>query len=89
VICPDFMLLFNLIPGGVWGILRISHKEAERGRRMKRRSAGKKKLPIGIESFEEIRTEGFYYVVSPDCSVSSFRAFSMRRFRICSAIPTP
>ncbi len=29
---------------------------------MKRRSAGKKKLPIGIESFEEIRTEGFYYV---------------------------
>ena len=23
---------------------------------------GKKKLPIGIESFEEIRKEGFYYV---------------------------
>ena len=24
--------------------------------------AMKKKLPVGIESFEEIRTEGFYYV---------------------------
>ena len=23
---------------------------------------GKKKLPIGIENFEEIRTKGFYYV---------------------------
>lgn len=23
---------------------------------------GKKKLPIGIESFEEIRTAGFYYI---------------------------
>ena len=55
-------LFFGLLPADVWGILRISHKEAERGRRMKRRSAGKKKLPIGIESFEEIRTEGFYYV---------------------------
>ncbi len=24
--------------------------------------SGKKKLPVGIENFEKIRTEGFYYV---------------------------
>ncbi len=29
---------------------------------MERKSTRKKKLPIGIESFEDIRTEGFYYV---------------------------
>ena len=33
---------------------------AERGQNMSEMI--RKKLPIGIESFEEIRTEGFYYI---------------------------
>jgi len=37
--------------------LRYRDKECE-----KEMNAGKQKLPIGIENFEEIRTEGFYYV---------------------------
>ena len=40
-----------------------------------------KKLPMGIESFEEIRKDGFYYAcflkllffLSPQCSQCSFR----------------